>query len=272
MSEDMYDRGGKMPTFDGNAKNFASWWNKFLAYAMMSKFKDNLKETRDRNLPEEEMSEDNDEITKEQQISIRKNEIAMASFSMAFTTVKAMNIVYAASTEGWPESEAYLVVKNLMKKYRSLDKVSKIEIRQQLARIKMKKGTDPSILFEQLTSIQNQFLGPGKRLDKDELIAIILDVATEEYCEILTVERKIKGDSLTVDNLESVMSEEFRQLMRNQVCPSVQEGKCCFSKTQEHVKTAESWDIAQMSVLQGRILFRIKGKTQDFKESVVPVD
>jgi hypothetical protein len=33
---------------------------------MMSKFKDILKESRDRNLPEEEMSEDNDGITKEQ--------------------------------------------------------------------------------------------------------------------------------------------------------------------------------------------------------------
>jgi hypothetical protein len=49
----------------------------------------------------------------------------------------------------------------------------------------MKKGTDPSILFEQLTSIQNQYLGPGKRLDKAELIAIILDMATEEYRAIL---------------------------------------------------------------------------------------
>jgi hypothetical protein len=64
MSEDMYDRGGKIPTFDSKAKNFASWWKKFLAYAMMSKFKDILKETRDRNLPEEEMSEDNDENMK----------------------------------------------------------------------------------------------------------------------------------------------------------------------------------------------------------------
>jgi hypothetical protein len=37
----------------------------------------------------------------------------------------------------------------------------------------MKKGTDPSILFEQLTSIQNQYLGPGKRLEKEELIVIV---------------------------------------------------------------------------------------------------
>jgi fructosamine-3-kinase len=94
------------------------------------------------------MSKDNDGITKEQQISIRKNEIAMESFSMAFTTDKAMNNVYAVSIEGWPEGEAYLVVTILMKKYRPLDTVSEIEMRQQLARIKMKKGTDPSIRFE----------------------------------------------------------------------------------------------------------------------------
>jgi hypothetical protein len=53
VSEDIYDRGGKIPKFDGKAKNFASWWKKFLANAMMSKFKNILKETRDRNLQEE---------------------------------------------------------------------------------------------------------------------------------------------------------------------------------------------------------------------------
>jgi hypothetical protein len=34
---------------------------------------------------------------------------------MAFTTDKAMNIVYAAFTEVWPEVEAYLVVRQFMK-------------------------------------------------------------------------------------------------------------------------------------------------------------
>jgi hypothetical protein len=67
-------------------------------------------------------------------------------------------------------------------------------------------------------------------LDKEELIAIILDVADEEYRAILTVKRKIKGDSLTVDDLERVMSEEFRQLTRNQVRPSVQEDEMLLFK------------------------------------------
>jgi hypothetical protein len=126
----MYDRGGKIPKFDIEAKNFASWWKKFLVYAMMSKFQDILKETRDRKIPEEEMSEDNDGITKEQRVSIRKHKLEMTSFSMSFTTDKAMNIGYAASTEGWQEREAYLIVRQLRKKYRHLDTLSKIKMRK----------------------------------------------------------------------------------------------------------------------------------------------
>jgi hypothetical protein len=94
-------------------------------------------------------------------------------------------------------------------------------------------------------------------------------VATEEYRSILTVKRKFKGDSLTVDELERVTSEEFRQLTRNQVRPSVH---CYCFKMQEHIIIVENWDITQMSVLQGRIVVRTKRKTQDFKESVVPVE
>jgi Zinc knuckle len=112
-----------------------------------------------------------------------------------------------------------------MKKYQPLDTVSKIEMRQELTRIKMRKGMDPSLLFERLTLIQNQYLGPGKRLDKEELIAIALDVATEEYCAILAVERKIKGDLLTVEDLERVMTEEFRQNARYYGRSSAKEGE-----------------------------------------------
>jgi hypothetical protein len=158
--------------------------------------------------------------------------VAMASFTMPFTTDKAMNMVFAAVNEGWQEGKANLVVKELMKKYRPLDTVSKIEMRQQLSKIKMKKGMDPSLLFERLTSIQNQYLGPGKRLDKEELIAIILDVATEKYRAILTIERKIKGDFLTIEDLERVMTEEYRQNTRKQQHTSSDEGEMLLFQSQ----------------------------------------
>jgi hypothetical protein len=73
--------------------------------------------------------------------------VAMASFTMAFTTDKAMNMVFAAVTEGWKEGEAYLVVKELMKKYRPLDTVSKIEMRQQFIKNKNEKRNGPITLI-----------------------------------------------------------------------------------------------------------------------------
>ena len=76
----------------------------------------------------------------------------------------------------------------------------------------MKRGTNPSVLFETLTTIQNQYLGPGVRLPKDEIIAIILDVASKEYRPILSIERRMRGESLLIQDLERAMSEEYRQL------------------------------------------------------------
>jgi hypothetical protein len=135
----------------------------------------------------------------------------MASFSIAFTTEKAMNIIYPACTENWPDGEAHLVVRELYKRYRPLDTVSKVEMRQHLSRVKIKEGINPSDLFETLTSIQNQVLGSGKRLPKDENIAIILDVASEEYQPILAVERRLKRKDLTVEDMEKAMCKEYRQ-------------------------------------------------------------
>jgi gag-polypeptide of LTR copia-type len=143
---------------------------------------------------------------------VSKNELAMASFSIAFTTDKAMNILYASCTENWPDREAHLVVRELYKRYQPLDTVSKVDMRQHLSSVKMKKGTNPSALLETLNSIQNQILGPGVRLPKDEIIAIILDVASEEYRPILSVERRMNGEDLTVEDLERAMCEEYRQL------------------------------------------------------------
>jgi hypothetical protein len=111
-----------------------------------------------------------------------------------------------------------------MKKYRPLYTVSKIEIRQQLFRMKMKKGMDPSILFERLTSIQNQY-SPGKRLDKEEMIVVILDVATEEYRTIMTIKRNIKGEFSKFEDVERAMTEQYRQSTQNQQCALNNEGE-----------------------------------------------
>ena len=215
MSEDAYERIGRIPTFDGESKKFQTWWKKFCAYATMAKFRSILKSERDPNLPEKERSEyDESEASEKEAMAIRKNEMAMSSFATAFTTEGLMNLIHGACSEEWPEGEAHLVVKELLKKYRPIDTVSRVELRQQLNKVCMKKGSDPALLFEQLNSIQNQYLGPGNRIFKEDLIAVVLDVATEEYQGILAVERRLKGDALTLGDLENAMTKLYRQTNR----------------------------------------------------------
>jgi hypothetical protein len=53
-------------------------------------------------------------------------------------------------------------------------------------------------------------------------------MATEEYRPCLTVERKLNGDMLTVEDLERAMIKEYRQLMRAQFCKDTNEGELCY--------------------------------------------
>jgi hypothetical protein len=66
-------------------------------------------------------------------------------------------------------------------------------MRQRLNQVVMKKGSDPTELFETLSSIEDRYGGVGN-LEETDLIAIVLDVATEEYHAILTSEQRSDCD------------------------------------------------------------------------------
>ena len=80
----------------------------------------------------------------------------------------------------------------------------------------MRKGGNICVLLESLIAIQTQYLGPGNRLPKEVLIAIILDVAPEEYRAVLTVVRKMRGHDLVVEDPEDTLNEVYRKLNRGQ--------------------------------------------------------
>jgi acetyltransferase-like isoleucine patch superfamily enzyme len=97
-------------------------------------------------------------------------------------------------------------------------------------------------------------------LPQDKLIAIILDVATKDYRPTLSIERRMIGKLLTVDNLENAMMEEYRQLIRNQFKPSGTEGNCC-CLGKKCVILVVAPVIVQMNVLKGRMGPIIKEKS-----------
>jgi hypothetical protein len=141
----------------------------------------------------------------------KRNAIAMANLTMAFTSEMTMGLVYKAQTEEWPGGLAYLVVAALKAKYMPDDVITKVELRQMLAKVTMKKDDEPSILFEQLSAIENRFNKPGEQIPDDDLIAAVLTAAPKEYVSILTAEQRSKGVALRLTDLESAMTQHWRQ-------------------------------------------------------------
>ena len=61
----------------------------------------------------------------------------------------------------------------------------------------MKKGgSDPATLFEQLSSIENQFKTPGSKMNLSPFIAAVLDTAPEEYQSVISSMREAKSDKI----------------------------------------------------------------------------
>jgi hypothetical protein len=89
--------------------------------------------------------------------------------------------------------------------------VTRVEQRQMLNGIAMEKGKDPSTLFEQICSVENKYNTATNRIDPDELIAVVLAAAPPEYQSVLTSEQRRRGTQFTIEDLEAVMNQYWRQ-------------------------------------------------------------
>ena len=85
-----------------------------------------LKDFGETSLPATE-EEDLDELDTVQvpKIKARKrNAVAVANLTMAFTTDEAMSIVYDSATTSWPSGLAWKIIKAMKKKYQPEDTIS----------------------------------------------------------------------------------------------------------------------------------------------------
>jgi hypothetical protein len=110
----------------------------------------------------------------------KRNAIALAYLTMAFTSEMTRGLVYKAQTEEWPGELAHLVVAALKTKYMPDDVITKVELRQMLSKVKMKKDEEPSILFYQLSAIENRFNKPGQQIPDDDVIAAVFSLNVSE--------------------------------------------------------------------------------------------
>ena len=110
----------KIPTFDGKAKNFAVWFLRFKAYAAVKMFLPALQDGGEPEMPPDEATplDPNDPDEKKQLEAKKRNALAMASFTMAFTTHALMMYIHRAVTGDWPSGLAWMVVRLLCNQYR----------------------------------------------------------------------------------------------------------------------------------------------------------
>jgi len=204
----------KLPLFSGEAKDFPLWWMRFKSYAKVYGVAKSINRIVDPDLPAnaDDVIDDTTAIGRRQIAAKKANDIALANLTMSFTTEGLMGLVYSSMTTKYPDGLAWKVVNGLFEKYYPQDLLSKVELRQELNSIKMKKEDNPSVLFEALSGIENKYNTAAYKVPSEDLIAAVLEKAPKEYSSLLTAEMRSKGPALTREHLKEAMNQLWRNM------------------------------------------------------------
>jgi hypothetical protein len=114
----------------------------------------------------------------ERRTSIERKCVCFLFLTIAITSEKLLGVIKAAKTMKFSNGLAFMVMNALKKKYKPQDTITKVELRQELMRIKMNGKEDPSILFEQLAKVKARCA--SAKLDEKEMIVVVIEKAPQE--------------------------------------------------------------------------------------------
>ena len=191
----------RLPELNGDHEKFQVWWTRLEAYAGVFGFLEALKPGGETALPDTESTiiDETTEDGKLQAAAKRRNAIAVANMTMAFTTDGTMALVYKSKTMAWPNGLAYKITDALKQKYQPEDTMTRVELQHQLNMVKLKKEDDPATMFEQLSAIKNRYNKSDRQIDEDDLITVVIDAAPKEYQSVLTGEQLQLKSSVTLE-------------------------------------------------------------------------
>ena len=199
----------QVPLIGGTPKHFSLFWTKFKSFAGMKGFQKALKESVEADLTTSKEVEVEEGSNADK--AHNRNLDAMTYLMMAFTTESNMTMIMRAQTDDWPSGLAWKVVKELLEKYKPNDNMARVEARMMLNNVSMKNDNDLSVLFEQISQIQNHFGSVARTIEDGDLIVTALAATPSEYHSVLTTEQRIRGADLTLNHLEDAMRQLSRQ-------------------------------------------------------------
>jgi hypothetical protein len=202
------DSTAKVPTFNGDVKNFMLWLVRFQVFAVMKKIIGAIQVAGDADLPVEETVFNADAVKKKkEEQALKENVYAFAYLTIVITSEKLLGVIEAAKTTKFPNGLDFMVMNALKTKYMPQHTITKVELCQELMRIKMSGKEDPSTLFEQSAKVKAWCA--SAKLDAEEMIAVFIEKAPQQYQQVLKIEQRLKGAALTVDDLESAMTQHY---------------------------------------------------------------
>ena len=199
-----------LPTFSGADKDYSIFWARFQAYAEIKGFGDALARTTSALPNDPKILSTVDEDKKKEEKAMKMNKLAVASFTMAFTTGALMDYVDHSKTDKYPGGIAYKIVNRLKKKYRPGDRIASVEAEKELMKLKMKSSEDPDDYFDRLAVLKNRYKHCPATFDEDKMIAATIAKAPIAYGSTIGAEMRAKGEDLTLDDLQAAMKEYWR--------------------------------------------------------------
>jgi hypothetical protein len=136
----------------------------------------------------------------------KRNAIVVANLTMAFTTDGAMALLYKSKTAACPNRFALLIADALKHKYQPQDTTTWVELRHWLNKVTLKKGADPASQFEQISTIKNKYNTLTRTIDREDLIAVVIDAAPQEYQSVLASKQLQLGNSVLLKHLNMAMT------------------------------------------------------------------
>jgi hypothetical protein len=141
----------------------------------------------------------------------KENAKSVAYYTLAFKSARLRSMIDKAKIDEWPGGETWMINAALVKKYRPDDIIAAAEVRRRLNDVSMKKNDDPAILCKQLAEIEVAYAGTTIKIIEQDYIGVVFATYAEKYHSVLTSEQRTKGADLTMDDLEDVMNQLWRQ-------------------------------------------------------------
>jgi hypothetical protein len=208
--ESTTSRTVSVPTFSGEAKDFDIFWPRFEAYAEQRGFYDAISvDPVDPDLPDEhDKFSSSSEVEKREKLAVKRNKLAISAFTLAFTTKALMNRVSKSKTSEYPRGLAWKITEGLMKKYRPVDRIAKVEAKAALRKIVMNEKEEPDDFFNKLSAVQQTYADSGLQ-DEDLITEAMVKVPTQ-YKSIIAATIQNKGSELTLDDIQEAMNVQYR--------------------------------------------------------------